>query len=246
MVAVTFARALCGCGAMQGTWRPGQPNTAGGNESATFLDYYYSKLAAFQNFMVKISTVHFPGAYPAVLYPGSSPNVEPANVAAAIATLGQGKMRDIGSCRGDCPDPISAGWARYLLIPSLAQASTRALAWHTGCEQQQASGPVFAAAKVAGLRVGCENSGGIFDGLNGTEYESQVQRFFTWTTKHDTAVTFLITAGSAFFSNMAQFLICEQKELAIADGSSPGLQCLNQYCSHCQGREGDAWTVTKQ
>ena len=113
-----------------------------------FVEYYYSKLAAFQDFMVNITTVYFPDAYPAVLYPGSSPNVEQANVAQAVETLGQGRMRNIGSCHGDCPDPISAGWARYLLIPSLAQASMRALAWHTGCEQQEASGPVFAAAGV--------------------------------------------------------------------------------------------------
>jgi hypothetical protein len=198
-----------------------------------FVDYYYSKLAAFQNFMVKISTTHFPDAYPAVLYPGSSPNVEQADVAAAIATLGEGRMRDIGSSRGDCPDPISAGLARYLLVPSLAKASTRALAWHTGCEQQQASGPVFAAAKNAGLRVGCENSGGIFDKLNGTEYESQLQRFFAWSAKHDSAVTFLITAGSVFFPAMAPFLICEQRALATAIVAPPSAQCLDKYCAHC-------------
>jgi hypothetical protein len=39
---------------------------------------YYDKLAKFQNFMVNISAQHFPEAYPAVLYPGSSPNVHPA------------------------------------------------------------------------------------------------------------------------------------------------------------------------
>ena len=40
------------------------------------------------------------------------------DVAQAISTLGAGKMRDIGGCGGDCPDPISAGWARYLLVPT--------------------------------------------------------------------------------------------------------------------------------
>ena len=199
-----------------------------------FVEYYYSKLAAFQDFMVNITTVYFPDAYPAVLYPGSSPNVEQANVAQAVETLGQGRMRNIGSCHGDCPDPISAGWARYLLIPSLAQASMRALAWHTGCEQQEASGPVFAAAKAAGLRVGCENSGGIFDKFNGSEYQSQLQRFFAWTTKHDSAVTFLITEGSAYFPKMAQFLICEQRVVAAALDSPPGPQCLDKYCAHCR------------
>jgi hypothetical protein len=182
--------------------------------------------------MVKISTTHFPDAYPAVLYPGSSPNVKQADVAAAIATLGEGRMRDIGSCSGDCPDPISAGWARYLLVPSLAKASMRALAWHTGCEQQAASGLVFAAAKDAGLRVGCENSGGIFDNLNGTEYERQLQRFFAWSVQHDSLVTFLISEGSAFFPAMAPFLICEQKALATAV-AAPGAQCLDKYCAHC-------------
>ena len=198
-----------------------------------FVEYYYAKLAAFQKFMVKISTAHFPDAYAAVLYPGSSPNVQQADVAQAIATLGEGKMRDIGSCSGDCYDPISAGWARYLLVPSLAEASMRALAWHTGCEQEEASGLVFAAAKAAGLRVGCENSGGIFDQLNGTEYEAQLQRFFGWATQHDSAVTFLITGGSAFFPEMARFLACEQKELATADAAPPGAQCLDKYCAHC-------------
>jgi hypothetical protein len=40
------------------------------------------------------------------------------DVAQAISTLGTGEMRDIGGCGGDCPDPISAGWARYLLVPN--------------------------------------------------------------------------------------------------------------------------------
>lgn len=183
--------------------------------------------------MVSISTKYFPDAYPAVLYPGSSPNVREADVAQAIETLGEGRMRDIGSCHGDCPDPISAGWARYLLVPSLAKASTRALAWHTGCEQEEASGLVFAAAEKAGLRVGCENTGGIFDRLNGTEYMSQLQRFFAWATQHDSAVTFLITEGATYFQHMARFLICEQKQLATADDGSPGELCLDKYCAHC-------------
>ena len=37
-----------------------------------------------------------------------------------------------------------------------------------------ASGPVFEVAKSVGLRVGCENSGGFFDNLQGAAYQSAV------------------------------------------------------------------------
>lgn len=201
-----------------GGWRPGQPNTpGGGNESAIFVEYYYAKLAAFQNYTVRISLKHFPQAFPAVLMPGSSKNVYPADVAAAISTLGRGEMRSLGHCtHGDCPDPISSGWARYLLIPTLAQTSRRkALAWHTGCEQEFAfSVAVFEEAARAGLRVGgCENTGGgIFNNhLNGSAYQNAVfTRLFNWSMTHDAAVTFLISGQlpdqPAFYSNLPQFL----------------------------------------
>ena len=119
-----------------GSWRPGTPNTAGGNESSVFIAYYYEKLAAFQDYMVRISLEHFPEAMPAILYPGSSPDVNPADVEAAAAALGEGRMRDVDI------DPIAAGWARYLLVPSMARTSKSALAWHTGCEQEQGSSPL--------------------------------------------------------------------------------------------------------
>ena len=54
-----------------------------------FIAYYYEKLAAFQDYMVRISLEHFPEAMPAILYPGSSPNVNPADVEAAAAALGE-------------------------------------------------------------------------------------------------------------------------------------------------------------
>ena len=85
-----------------------------------------------------------------------------------MTLLAAGKMRAGLQKPGTAPTP-SAGWARFKLIPALAAASRgMALAWHTGCEQEQASGPVFALAAKAGLRVCCENSGGIFDSLDGS------------------------------------------------------------------------------
>ena len=213
-------------------WRPGAANSPGGNESATFVSYYYAKLAAFQDYMVRTSLKHFPLAYPAVLMPGSSAAVRQADVAAAVATLGRGEMRSLGPCsHGDCPFPISAGWARYLLIPPLARSSSKALAWHTGCEQQFASGVVFAEAAKVGLRVGCENSGGIFDQLNGSAYQAAVSRFLQWSVAHDAAVTFLITEGSAFYSDTPAFLQCEQRQFASGE-LTPA--CFGAYCTRCK------------
>ena len=83
-----------------------------------------------------------------------------------------------------------------------------------------ASGPVFEVAKSVGLRVGCENSGGFFDNLQGAAYQSAVQRFFNWSASHDTAVTFLISGGAKFFSSVPEFLSCEQKQLASGELTS--------------------------
>ena len=60
-----------------GGWRPGHPSTRAGNESVVFVDWYYRKLAAFQDCMVNASLTHFPGSWLAVLYPGSSPRIQP-------------------------------------------------------------------------------------------------------------------------------------------------------------------------
>ena len=185
--------------------------------------------------MVQISLKHFPEAFAAVLMPGSSSAVYRSDVAAAVATLRHGEMHSLGHCtHGDCPFPISSDWARYLLIPSLAQASSKALAWHTGCEQEFASVAVFTEAAKVGLRVGCENSGGIFDQLNGSAYEQAVSRFFNWSMTHNAAVTFLISGGAAFYSDMPRFLQCEQQQLA-AGVLSP--RCFDAYCTKCRGAE---------
>ena len=45
-------------------WHPGIPNSQGGNESAVFVHYYYSKLQAFQAYLVQLSLKYFPQAYP--------------------------------------------------------------------------------------------------------------------------------------------------------------------------------------
>jgi hypothetical protein len=162
-----------------------------------------------------------------------------ADVNAAVATLGRGQMRSLGHCTsGDCPFPISSGWARYLLVPALAKASSRALAWHTGCEQQLASAAVFTAAARAGLRVGCENSGGIFDRLNGSAYEQAVTNFFQWSVSHDAAVTFLISGGSIFYSDLPKFLQCQQKQFQAGALDSA---CFSAYCTKC--RESDSRAV---
>ena len=47
-----------------GSWRPGSPNSQGGNESAIFIDYYYAKLQSFQTYLVQLSLKYFPQAYP--------------------------------------------------------------------------------------------------------------------------------------------------------------------------------------
>ena len=47
-----------------GSWRPGIPDSPGGNESAVFIEYYYSKLQAFQSYLVQLSLKYFPKAYP--------------------------------------------------------------------------------------------------------------------------------------------------------------------------------------
>ena len=47
-----------------GSWRPGIPNSQRGNESAIFVDYYYSKLQSFQTYLVQLSLKYFPQAYP--------------------------------------------------------------------------------------------------------------------------------------------------------------------------------------
>lgn len=218
-----------------GSWKPGMVSNNG--EAKAFVEWYYAKLAAFQDFMVGISLKYFPEALPAVLYPGSSPNVQPANVAAAIQNLRAGRTRIGEVCkRGDCPDPIAAGWARGKLIPPLANTSLLALAWHTGCEQTQASGPVFELAKANGLRVGCENSGGIFDAYAGTEYVGRVQDFFAWSQQHNATVTFLITNSSTrYYSNYTAFVACEQTELERGrTGDWPpkplDRKCFDRYC----------------
>ena len=100
-----------------------------------------------------------------------------------------------------------------------------------------ASGPVFEVAKSVGLRVGCENSGGFFDNLQGAAYQSAVQRFFNWSASHDTAVTFLISGGAKFFSSVPEFLSCEQKQLAsgtlTSACKSPPL-CPRHFQFHCE------------
>ena len=214
-----------------GSWKPGMPSKNG--EAKAFVEWYYAKLAAFQDFMVGISLKYFPNALPAVLYPGSSPRVQPVDVTAAINNLAAGHTRIGTMCKhGDCPDPIAGGWARGKLIPSLAKASPLALAWHTGCEQTQASGPVFALAEAHGLHVGCENSGGIFDKYEGKEYAAHVTDFFTWSHKHNATVTFLITNSNAsFYSNYTAFVACEQAELAEAEeGRGLDQKCFDKYC----------------
>ena len=163
--------------------------------------------------------------------PGSSSHVQQSDVATAIARLAGGHMRSLNGCsHGDCPDPISSGWARYLMVPALANASSRALAWHTGCEQQYASRIVFEEAAKAGLRVGCENSGGIFDSLSGQAYEQAVTRFFDWSVQHDAAVTFLIS-DPTFYSDMSGFLRCEQREFSI---NKLDAQCFQSFCMRCR------------
>ena len=90
---------------------------------------------------------------------------------------------------------------------------------------------VFAEAAAAGLRVGCENSGGIFDRLNGSAYQAAVTRFLGWSVAHDAAVTFLITDGAAY-SDVPAFLRCEQRQLA---GGNLTSRCFDAFCTKCRG-----------
>ena len=233
-------------------WKPqaGRPEARPG-QATMFVQWYYAKLAAFQNFLVNASRTHFPFAAPAVLYPGSSAEVTRADANAAAQLLAHGVLcKDAAQCHRN---PISSGWCRAMLVPALGDLAhkhvlrppQRPIVWGTCCEQQQAFAPLAALAHSSNLSLGCENTGGYFDSMHGAMLGSALRKFFGWAAAHSADVTFLLAPAADFAAlnaSVVDFMGCEQQQLVAP---STNLSCVSRWCPACSD-ETDPETETSR
>jgi Beta-galactosidase len=126
-------------------WRPGDPSPAA---ARTFLSWYFSALAAFQNWQIETVRSLYPGPI-AVLYPDVG--VTPSEIAAAVADGLDGTSPAEASRR------IQAGQDHDASIAAIRDRGV--VAWCTWANEVAALTSVAEPARRRGLDVVGENSG---------------------------------------------------------------------------------------
>jgi hypothetical protein len=127
-------------------WRPGLPSPSG--QAETFLTWYFSALANFQNWQIDTVRRYFAGPI-AVLYPDVG--VDAAEIRAAVS---EGLA---GSSPAEVTRRIQAGQNHDLLIGVLADPDV--VAWCTWANNIDAASSVAEPARRKGIAVVGENSG---------------------------------------------------------------------------------------